>query len=113
LPRYYRGFDHVNTTDDEENVVSVTSTEEEKKKVIEVRISDETNEGKLKPYVERESFYEANSYYKTAVATIENFIRIPIDMEIPIGQSFSLTLQNMVAGTNAELVGSIVYEIMD
>lgn len=112
MPDYYKGVDHTNTTDDEEDVVSITSTEVEKKKVVEVGIVKETNAGELKFYVERENLFEGNTYHKTAQATLQNALVYSIDREIPVGQTFKLTLKNVTAGTNAALVGYVKYQIL-
>lgn len=111
MPSLYVHFDHANTTDNAESIARVTSTESEKKRVKSVHIIGQTNLGKLKPFIERESLIEGDGYIKTGVATLENELIVPVDAELPIGQTFELTLQNVASGFNAALVGYIEYEI--
>lgn len=108
---YFRGIDHTNTTDNEESVVKVTSTEAEKKRIIAVRITKETNKAKMKIYIDRENFFEGNTYHTTTLATIEDFLEFPIDRVLAIGESFEVTLQNYAAGVHGQLNGDIVYEV--
>jgi len=112
MPVYYRGFEHVNTTDDEELVVEITSTETEPKKIIEVLITDEVNDGKMKMYIERENLFEGNTYYRTNKTTIQNFLVFLVDRELAVGEKFRIILQNVIAGTNAEIYGVVKYEII-
>jgi len=108
----YKGFDHTNTTDDEENVLEITSTEAEVKRIVAVNIIKETNAGKLKFYIERENLFEENTYHKTAQWSTYYPLRFIINEELDIGKTFRITLQNVTAGTNAELVGYVEYEIV-
>lgn len=109
---FYRGIAHVNTVDTEVSVLKVTSTEAEKKKIIAVRLTNETNAGMLKFYVDRENFFEGNTSHRTAQATIEDFLEFAIDRVLEIGETFEVTLQNVGAGVNAEIYGDIVYDIV-
>ena len=104
---YYKLISHKNTTDKVEEVVKVTSTETEKKKIHSILISKEVNGGDLMGYVEREEILQ----HSTGKATIHNFLEMPINRDLPPGQEFKLTLQNEVAGTNAEIYGLVKYEI--
>jgi len=108
MVEYYELIEHTNSSDEEEDVLSITSTEVEKKKVISVLITSEANQGYLRAYVERQKILE----HLTGKATIENFLEIPVDAELDIGQTFKLTLQNKTAGTNAEVYGLVKYEIV-
>jgi len=106
--KYYKVIEHVNTTDKEEEVFSMTSTEEEKKKISKLKISKETNAGYLKFYIDREQFGE----HLTASVTIQNFLEFEIDRELALGEEFKITLQNKALGVNAELHGVIEYDIL-
>lgn len=112
MTSYYAHIDHTNSSDDPESILSVESTEAEKKRIKALHIVAHTNEGKLKPFIEREGLVEGDGYIKTGAATLQNELVIPLDHELPIGQKFELTLQNVAAGTNAALVGWVEYEIV-
>lgn len=105
---YYDQIYHSNTTDAETLVYSKTSTEEERYRIVEVRIYKETNPGILKFYREREHIATA----PTGSATISNYLRYETDIELPIGYTFRITLQNRTPGTNASIHGVVVYEIV-
>lgn len=111
MVKYFFGIDHVNTTDDSETIITVESTSEETKTINEVRLTSETNAGKLEMFVDREGFYEAKTYHKTAQAEMRNWLVIPIERKLEPGEKFTINLQNFVAGVNAEITGSVVYEI--
>jgi hypothetical protein len=106
--RYYKTIEHTNTTDKEEVVLQMTSSEEEKYKIIALHIVKETNNGILRLYKERDNF----GTLLTGYATIQNTLTIPIDIELEVGKTFKITLQNKASGTNAGIVGFIEYEIV-
>lgn len=113
MVRFRYGIDHTNTSDDPETVLEIESTTEETKRINSIQIIDETNEGKMEFYVDREGFFEAKTYHKTAVATIENFLEFEIDRLLEPGEKFTIILQNYAAGVNAEIVGNVIYEIVE
>ncbi len=60
MTKYYEGFDHTNSSDDEEEVASITSTEEEPKHLIEITITQRlSNDTLLYGYLEREKIIDA------------------------------------------------------
>ena len=106
--KYYEGFSHTNSSDNEEDVVSLTSTSEEKKKINKILIFSETNDGVMRWYVERE---RVGTHY-TNKATIQNALEFEVDRELAEGETFKITLKNVSSGTNAAIVGAIEYEIL-
>jgi len=106
--KYYDRIVHTNNTDVEVRVYERTSGEEERIRINTLNIFRETNRGILRMYDEREHF----ATLPTGEATISNRQVIEIERELRIGQTFRLTLQNVVAGTHAGLMGFIEFEIM-
>ena len=104
---YYEIIEHTNNSDDEETVVTLTSTEEEKKHVVSVRLYYEDTAGYLNAYIERERILT----HPTAMADIQNYLEIQIDADLPVGQTFKLTLKNKQSGHNSTVVGVLQYEI--
>lgn len=107
MTNYNKLVEHANGTDEPETVAEVTSTEGEPKTVKRVLITSTTNAGYLKGNVERETLFK----HLTAKATVENFLEIPVNSELEVGDKFKLTLENKSSGTNAEVYGLIEYEI--
>jgi len=108
--KYYKGFKHTNSTDDEETVVSLTSTEVQKKIVKRVVITHRlSNDTVLIAYIEREKVIdniriEASPFNDTPYV-------FNSDIEIPPGETFTLSLKNQSAGSNGGVVGYLEYEI--
>lgn len=107
MTRYYKLIEHANTTDDPEDVVSIISSEEEPRNIERLLVTSTTNLGYLKGNVERETLFN----HLTNKATFDNFLEIPVEEELAIGDTFELTLQNETAGTNAEIYGLVEYSI--
>lgn len=107
VKQYYEAISHTNTVDTEVEVHSLESTTEEPKKIIAIGLIKDTNGGILRGYHERDNFLE----FPTGDITDSGLQEIPVDVELPVGESFLLTLQNATAGTNAALIGYIKYEI--
>jgi len=105
---YYEGFDHANSSDKEETVIEIESSEEEPKRIIVIGITAVSNAGYLSAYVRREQVMNG---IPTEGMNIQNVFEIPVDIELPVGQKFKLTLKNKVAGTNAGIRGYVKYEI--
>jgi len=111
MVKYYKGFEHTNSSDDEENVVTLTSTEEEKKKLNAVVITHRlTNDTLLVAYLEREKMID-NVRIEASPVGNEPY-RFMVDIEIPVGQTFTLMLKNQSAGSNGGVVGYLEYEIV-
>ena len=112
MVKLFKGFDHTNTTDLAESVVKLTSSEAEPKHVDKVVIfSEVAQDGKMFFHVERESLFEGGTFFTTNKWTAGDPYEFPIDMDIPVGQSFEVTLQNSAAGVHAGASGFIQYEV--
>jgi len=110
MVKYYKGFEHTNSSDDEEKVVTLTSTEEEKKKLNAVVITHRlTNDTLLIAYLEREKIIDNIRIEASPVG--KDPYRLNVDIEIPVGQTFTLMLKNQSAGSNGGVVGYYEYEI--
>ena len=107
VKQYYERISHTNSADTETTIDELESTTEEPKKIIAIGVIKDTNGGILRGYHERDNFLE----FPTGDITESGFSEIPVDVELPVGESFLLTLQNATAGTNAALIGYIKYEI--
>lgn len=104
---YYEPIFHLNTSENEELAAKLYSSREEAKFIVSVIFLDWNNEGIVRLYREREKLGEIPS---GAVKT-QLPIEIPLDLELPEGQEFKITLQNRESGKNAQLVGFIKYVI--
>jgi len=110
MVKYYKGFEHTNSSDDEEKVVTLTSTEEEKKKLNAVVITHRlSNDTLLIAYLEREKIIDNIRIEASPVG--KDPYRFSVDIEIPVGQTFTLMLKNQSAGSNGGVVGYYEYEI--
>ena len=98
---------HTNSSDMEEDVEELYSSKEEPVEVLEINILKVSNAGVLRAYIEREKIAEI----PTESVNILNSLVIPINAKIPEGQKFKITLQNIVSGTNAQVIGYIRYHI--
>ena len=105
---YYAAINHTNTTNAETAVKNIESTQEEPKKIVAVVISHNTNSGVMRFYHERDNFGEI------ITGNLDTFMGRPIeiDRELPVGESFDITLTHVSAGSNAFVEGFIIYEIM-
>jgi len=108
MTTYFEAFNHANSSDNEETVLTITSNETEKKKIVAIHIISEVNDGVLTWYIDREKI--GNHY--TGKATIQNFLTFNVDSELNVGEEFKITLKNVVSGTNAEIVGLVEYQIL-
>lgn len=111
MVKYEKGFDHTNTTDVEETIVMLSSTEEEPKRITKIMIVDEPDQdGFLIGYLEREKIMD---YCPLFVETFGGIRRdYPIELDIPVGQTFVLKGINKVAATNFSASGFVEYEII-
>jgi len=111
MTKYEKGFDHTNTTDVEETIVTLASTVEEPKHITKIMIVDEPDQdGFLYGYLEREKIMDGCPLFVETFGGIRR--DYPIDMDIPVGQTFTLKGKNKVAATNASASGFIEYEII-
>jgi len=104
---HYEPIFHVNSSDEEERVVELYSSKEEPRSIISVVLFSWNNEGRMAFYREREKLGEI----PTGTTNTKLPIEIPINLDLPEGQRFSITLKNRVSGTNASVVGYVKYEI--
>jgi len=110
MVKYEKGFDHTNTTDVEEEIVTLTSTEEEPKRITKIMIVDEPDQdGYLTGYIERERIMDKCPLFVETFGGIRR--DYPIELDIPIGQTFVLKGLNKVAATNFSAAGFVEYEI--
>jgi len=109
---YYKGFDHTNSSDGEEEVTTITSTEAEpkliKRVVVVQRLANDTN---LYVYLEREKILDAIAIESSPVGN--DPWSFPIDFKLPLGQTLTVKLKNQTAGSNGGIVGYIEYEITE
>lgn len=106
--QYYERINHANSTDNETEITTLESTTEEPKKIIAIGILSETNNGILRGYWERDNAI----VLPTGAMTESGIQEYPVDLELKVGESFELTLQNVSAGSNASIVGYVRYEII-
>ena len=110
MTKYYKGFDHTNSSDDEETVKTLTSTAEEPKTlrrvVITQRLSYDTL---LIGYLEREKIIE-DVRIEASPENANPYV-FDEDIDIPVGQTFTLKLKNQSSGSNGGVVGYLEYEI--
>ncbi len=110
MTNYEKGFDHTNTTDVEELVVSLASTEEEPKHISQIMIVDEPDQdGYLTGYIEREKIMDSCPLFVETFGGIRR--NYPIDLDVPVGETFILKIKNKVAATNASASGFVEYQI--
>jgi len=110
MTRYFKGFDHMNTTDDEETVITLTSTEEEPKHLDEITVTQRLSQDTLMIlYIEREKIMD--NIPIEASPLNENPYVFGVDIDIPVGQTVTLKLKNQTAGSDGGVVGYVKYGI--
>ena len=110
--KYYKGFEHTNSTDEEETIVTLTSTEVQKKTLKRVVITHRlSNDTLLTAYIEREKVID-NIRIETSPFNDKPYV-FDSDIEIPPGEMFILTLKNQSAGSNGGVIGYLEYEIAE
>lgn len=107
---YVKGFKNA-SVDVEVTLVDLTSTEEEKKRLLSVYIQKiVTEELYLNVELEREAIVE------DLVMEIDGYAepawKIPIDTEIPVGQTVKVLGKSTLSGTPGAVTGYIEYEII-
>jgi len=109
--KLYKGFDHTNTTDVAESVVKITSSEAEPKHIDKVVIFSEVAQtGHMSFHIEREFLFDGGTFFSTNKWTAGDPYEFPIDLDLPVGQSFEVMLINAAAGSHAGVSGYIMYE---
>lgn len=110
MVKYEKGFDHLNTTDIEETVVILTSTVEEPKHLNKIVFNTpQIQDAYIYGHLEREKVIDKTPHLLLGIQEIS--IEHVIDMAIPVGQSFTLSVLNKVAGSNGNAIGYLEYEI--
>jgi len=110
--KYYKGFEHTNSTDEEETIVTLTSTEVQKKTLKQVVITHRlSNDTLLTAYIEREKVID-NIRIEASPFNDKPYV-FDSDIEIPPGEMFTLTLKNQSAGSNGGVIGYLEYEIAE
>jgi len=110
MTKYYKGFEHTNSSDDEEDIITLTSTEEEVKYLIDVVVTHRlSHDTVVYGYIEREKIIDAVRIEASPLN--ENPYRFTVDLDIPAGETFTLRLKNQSSGNNGGVVGYLVYEI--
>jgi len=110
--KYYKGFEHTNSTDEEETIVTLTSTEVQKKTLKRVVITHRlSNDTLLTAYIEREKVID-NIRIEASPFNDKPYV-FDSDIEIPPGEMFTLTLKNQSAGSNGGVIGYLEYEIAE
>ena len=71
----------------------------------------QVQDGYLYGYIEREKIIDAVPHLLAMVDSIP--IEFPIDIDIPVGETFTLKLVNVAAGVNANAGGYVEYEITE
>lgn len=110
MVQFEKGFDHTNTTDIEEEIVTITSTEEEPKTITKIMIVDEPDQdGYLTGYLEREKIMDKCPLFVETFGGIRR--SYPIELNIPIGETFVLKGINKVAAAYFSASGFVEYTI--
>lgn len=111
MVKYEMGFDHTNTTDDEEEIVRVSSTEEEPKRITKIMIVDEPDQdGYLTGYLGREKIMDSCPLFVETFGGIRR--DYPIELDIPVGETFVLKGKNKAAAAYFSASGFVEYEIL-
>jgi len=108
---YNKGLSRDNSTDEGKEIFSLTSKEEEKYKVRRIVITDiVTNPLLMEVWVERDRIGE--DIHLEVAADIAPERVIDIDMEIPVGYTFSIKIKPQNSGNQGSVRGWVEYEIV-
>jgi len=108
---YNKGLSRDNSTDEGKEIFSLTSKEEEKYKVRRVIITDVvTNPLLMEVWIERDRIGEDIPLEVAADIAPERVI--DIDMEIPVGYTFSIKIKPQNSGNQGSVRGWVEYEIV-
>jgi len=109
---YNKGLSRDNSTDEGKEIFSLTSKEEEKYKVRRIIITDVvTNPLILEVWVERDRISDNIPLEVVADATPERVI--DVDVEIPVGYTFSIKIKPQNSGNQGSVRGWVEYEIVE
>ncbi|GAH62245.1 unnamed protein product, partial [marine sediment metagenome] len=97
--------------DAEEEIVSLASTEEEPKRITKIMIVDEPDQdGFLTGYLEREKIMDSCPLFVETFGGIRR--DYPIELDIPVGETFVLKGKNKASATYLSASGFVEYEII-
>ena len=109
---YNKGLALENSTDEGKTIFTLTSKEEEKYKVRRILITDVWNYSLyMEVWVEREKICDALPL--TAKTGIMPERVIDIDVEIPVGRTFSVIIKPQTSGNQGAVSGWVEYEIIE
>jgi len=107
----YKGLSRDNSTDEGKTIFTLTSKEEEKYKVRRIVITDVvTNSLIMEIWVERDRIGENIPLEVASDIAPERVI--DIDMEIPVGYTFSVKIKPQTSGNQGSVRGWVEYEII-
>ena len=106
---YTEGFDHA-STDTGYTLITITSTEEEKKKVRAVVIAIIAAQSVLLGVTLEREDISKDIPFETLIHRTP-FAKIPINLEIPVGQTLKVIAKPQVAGSQGTVTGWVEYEI--
>ena len=109
---YNKGLSRDNSTDEGKEIFSLTSKEEEKYKVRRIIITDvNTNPLLMEIWVERDRIGEAIPLEIANDIAPERVI--DVDVEIPVGYTFSVKIKPQSSGNQGNVRGWVEYEIIE
>ena len=109
---YNKGLSRDNSTDEGKEIFSLTSKEEEKYKVRRIIITDVNNNPLLMEiWVERDRIGEAIPL--EVAEDIQPERVIDVDVEIPVGYTFSVKIKPQTSGSQGSVRGWVEYEIIE
>ena len=109
---YNKGLRTDYSTAEGKEIFSLTSKEEEKYKVRRILITDvAANAVIMDVWVEREKIADGIVLNVVSDATPERVI--DLDVEIPIGYTFSVKIKDKSSGSHGYVVGWVEYEIIE
>ncbi len=108
---YNKGLSTESSTAEGKEIFSLTSKEEEKYKVRRVIITDVVNNNVLLDiWLEREKIADNIPLFTINDATPERVV--DVDVEIPVGYTFSIKIKDRASGSHGYVVGWVEYEIV-
>jgi len=108
---YNKGLSRDNSTNEGKEIFSLTSKEEEKYKVRRIIITDVvTNPLTMEIWLERDRIGDSIPLEVVADATPERVI--DVDVEIPVGYTFSIKIKPQTSGNQGSVRGWVEYEIV-
>ena len=108
---YNKGLSRENSTDDGKTIFTLTSKEEEKYKVRRIVITDvNSNPLIMEVWVERDRICE--SIPLEVVSDLAPERVIDLDVDIPVGHTFSIKIKPQNSGNQGSVRGWVEYEIV-